>query len=57
MLESDAANRRIVVEVMTEPRRRITEEPDTEFAPDGGEEAAADPEAVDETHAARADER
>ncbi len=57
VLESDAANRRIVVEVMTEPRRRITEEPDTEFAPDGGEEAADDDEeAVDETHAAQADD-
>ncbi len=63
VLESDAANRRIVVEVMTEPRRRITEEHDTELAPDDGEEAAADgetaagdEEAVEETHAAQADE-
>ena len=63
VLESDAANRRIVVEVMTEPRRRITEEPDTELAPDGVEEAAADgeaaagdEEAVDETRAALADD-
>ena len=30
VLESDAANRRIVVEMTTEPRRRIVEEPDAE---------------------------
>ena len=40
VLESDAANRRIVVEVMAEPRRRITEELDTEYAPEDGGEAA-----------------
>ena len=46
VLESDAANRRIVVEVMAEPRRRITEEHDTEYAPEDGGEAADDPEAA-----------
>ena len=46
VLESDAANRRIVVEVMAEPRRRITEEDDTEYAPEDGGEAADDPEAA-----------
>ncbi len=44
VLESDAANRRIVVEVMAEPRRRITEEHDTEYAPEDGREAADDSE-------------
>ena len=44
VLESDAANRRIVVEVMAEPRRRITEEHDTEYAPEDGGEAADDSE-------------
>jgi small subunit ribosomal protein S1 len=69
VLESDAANRRIVVEVMAEPRRRITEEHDTEYAPEDGGEASDDSEeavgaaeevgggeAVDETLAARPDD-
>ncbi len=46
VLESDAANRRIVVEVTAQPRRRIVEEPDAESAPGDDEAAAADTEAV-----------
>ncbi|MCY4648015.1 MAG: 30S ribosomal protein S1 [Gammaproteobacteria bacterium] len=46
VLESDAGNRRIVVEVTAQPRRRIVEEPDAEPAPGDDEAAAADTEAV-----------
>ena len=46
VLESDAGNRRIVVEVTAQPRRRIVEEPDAESASGDDEAAAADTEAV-----------
>ncbi len=47
VLESDAANRRIVVEMTTEPRRRIVEEPDAEADADGDEEPPAETEAAE----------
>ena len=66
VLESDAANRRIVVEVTTQPRRRIQEEPGAEPAPEGGEgvvdradeaaDGAGDGEAAAETGAVQADD-
>ena len=40
VLESDAANRRIVVEVMTAPRRRVVEAPADAEAPSGPDAAA-----------------
>jgi small subunit ribosomal protein S1 len=46
VLESDAANRRIVVEVTAEPRRRIEEEPEAEAVPGDDEGVPADPEAA-----------
>ncbi len=46
VLESDAGNRRIVVEVTAQPRRRIVEEPDAESASGDDEAGAADTEAV-----------
>ena len=46
VLESDAANRRIVVEVTGEPRRRIEEEPEAEAVPGDDEGVPADQEAA-----------